>query len=151
MTKAKSIRTTHATKTLVVDQTAQKSKVIACLVQGLTVRDAALETGVATRTIYQWRSDDEEFQRMLADADERVYNTLVDASVEVVRVRIKDLGDRALANLSSALDSDDERVRLQASGMVFRIGDFMSREVTVHLGLEQQLAALGSASPASGD
>jgi len=140
-----------SSKTQQVDQTAQKSRVIACLVQGMTVSETSTETGVSRRAIYDWRQDDEDFQRMLEDADERAYNALVDASVEVIKTRINDLGAKALRNVNEALDSDDERVRLQASQMVFRIGNFMERDVNVHLGLEQHLAALGNGSPSSGD
>lgn len=140
-----------SSRTQQVDQTAQKSRVVACLVQGMSVVETSTETGVSKRSIFEWRQSDPEFQRMLEDADERAYNALVDASVEIVKTRINDLGAKALANVADALDSDDERVRLQASQMVFRIGNFMDRDINVHLGLEQHLAALGNSSPSSGD
>lgn len=129
----------------------RKAIVVAGLVQGMSITQVAEETGISSKTISGWRYNDEEFQDMLESAGESLVNAVINDSVEVVRTQIKGMGEKAREILQRSLESDDERLALQAAGMVFRLGDFVNRDVNIRVGVEQQLASLGAGDPAAGD
>jgi len=126
-------------------------QVVAGLAQGLTLAQVADATGVSQNTISQWKRRDGDFQLMLESANEAVAAAIIEGAVDVVRLQIKDMGAEAQEVLKRSLASDDERLALTAAGMVFRLGDFVNRDVNVKVGVEQHLAALGSSNPVEGD
>jgi uncharacterized protein YpbB len=129
----------------------KKGIVIAALVEGMTMTEAAEATGVKRATIADWKLRDPEFQRLLEEANEQVAMAVIEGSVDVVRTQIKEMGLKAREVLEAALDSDDDRLALQAAGMVFRLGNFEDKDVKVTIGLEQHIAALGDQGPTQGD
>ena len=129
----------------------KKGLVIAGLVEGMTLDEVSEATGVKKTTIANWKNKDEEFQALLEAANEMVGRAVIEGSVEVVRLQIKDMGIKAREVLATALNSDDERLALQAANMVFKLGNFEDRDLNVTIGLEQHIAALGDQSPTQGD
>lgn len=105
------------------------AKVIACLIQTNDVKQAAEVAGVSVAQIRRWRAEDEVFGQMLAAADEVATNAIIEEGISNVRFRIKGLGDRALVVLSEALDSHDERVKLQAASKVLQLSGVTDRPV----------------------
>lgn len=128
-----------------------KAKVIAALIEGMSLEDAAAIGGVKKATVVAWKHDNEEFQQMLADASEKASEAIIDGSISVLRTQIKDLGPKALEILKDGMESDDESTRLRAAQMVFKMSNLDQLNVAVKVGLEQQIGALDNHSPALGD
>lgn len=124
-----------------------KAQVVACLVRGLNVRQASREVGIRHDTVYGWLREDEEFQDMLAAAEDRLVETLVAEAVSDATANIKGLGPRAYERLREALEHESPRVYLPAVGYVLK---YLSTSETRSLGLEQALAQL-DATPTTGD
>lgn len=126
---------------------AVKAKVVAFLVQGMTLKDAAEKAGISKHTVSGWRQMDPEFQELLAEADERAVQAFIDEGVAQVTNQIKDLGPKAAEVIRESLDHTDPKVRLQAANMVLRHGGGPAATVNVRTfeGL------IGGADPAAGD
>ena len=119
-----------------------KAKVVAALVEGLTVEQASVATGVPKNRILYWKANDDEFNEMLETVSEEVVNGILDYAVESVRNQIKNLGPKAIENIRAALDSEDERLAFQAAIGVLRLGPFESKDMNVRIGLEQYVNTL---------
>lgn len=124
-----------------------KAQVVACLVEGLNVREAARAVGVRHDAVYSWLQDDEEFQDMLATAEARVVDATISQAVEHAQTNIRALGPRAYERLKEALEHESARVYLPAVGYVLR---YLGAESEAKMSLEQTLAKL-DASPTAGD
>jgi transposase-like protein len=133
------------------DQTIKQTMVVAALVQGATVAEAARRADVKPSLIRYWKANDERFNQMLEAAEERAVNAIIDEGIGNVRQQIKELGPMALAVLRSSLDSHDDRIKLTAAQQVLRIGGVMERESVIKQGLESEIARLNTTRPQDGD
>lgn len=124
-----------------------KAQIIACLVEGMSVREAARAVGVRHDAVYSWLKDDLEFQDLLAEAEARVVDATISQAVEHTQMNIRALGPRAYERLSEALEHESARVYLPAVGYVLR---YLGPEGEAKTSLEQTLATL-DASPTKGD
>ena len=132
-------------------QVVDKARVIAMLVEGTSVRQTEKTMGLSVGSIQRLRSSDEVFAQMLEEAEGNAVQAVIDDAITNVRNRIKALGPKALEVLTEALESDDERTRLQAAKEVFRIGGVMKNDLHVRVGLEQVLQGGRRDNPALGD
>jgi hypothetical protein len=122
------------------------------LVAGASVQEAARRAEISVNIVRRWKSEDEEFNRLLQDTEERAVNAIIDEGVDHVLQQVKELGPTALEVLKDALGSHDERLRLQAAQSVFRIGGVGKQAAAAKPGLEAEIAALGNKTrPQDGD
>jgi AcrR family transcriptional regulator len=99
---------------------AVKAKVIALLVQGMSIKDAAAECGVPKNTVYEWKELDPAFQEMLAEAEDRAVEVFLEEGTRQARNQIADCSLRIAEVLRESLYHTDPKVRLQAAGMGLR-------------------------------
>jgi len=127
---------------------AVKARIIALLIQGYSIKDAALECGVNKHTVSDWRITDPEFQEMLAQAEDRAVEAFLEEGTKQALNQITDLSGRAAEVLKDSLNHTDPKVRLQAAGMVLRV---MDRSVGGQgMGFERALSATED-DPSRGD
>lgn len=127
---------------------AVKAKVIALLVQGMSIKDAAAECGVPKNTVYEWKELDPVFQEMLAEAEDRAVEVFLEEGMRRTQNQIADLSMRAAEVLRESLNHTDPHVRLQAAGMVLRVIDRQRPQGA--MGFERALSATDD-NPAHGD
>jgi transposase-like protein len=127
---------------------AVKAKVIALLVQGMSIKDASTECGVSKDTVYDWKERDPEFQEMLAEAEDRAVEVFLEEGVQQARNQIADCSLRIAEVLRESLYHTDPKVRLQAAGMGLRFLDLDKGLRT--MGFERALSSTDD-DPAHGD
>lgn len=90
------------------------------IVEGNTDAEVAKVIGKTRETVNRWRNHDEDFKRELKTA-RNVYH---DAQVAAVSARAQ----KAINVLDELLDSDDERIRLQAASLLLRSAPSLKEE-----------------------
>lgn len=85
----------------------KKLAVIAMLARGVSVADAAKQTGAGRSTIYLWLSSDDFSQEL--DLQQQIY-------IERITAALTTAADEAVACLSGIVkDSDDDAIRVRAA------------------------------------
>jgi hypothetical protein len=77
------------------------------IARGLPIPQVSKETKISERTLYRWLAEDEAFQRRVEELGEELRSQLFG--------RVSDGALRGADTLVELLDSDDDRVRLQAA------------------------------------
>lgn len=124
-----------------------KAAVVAGLLRGLSVQDAAKAAGVARRTVMDWKGYDEEFQEMLSDAEEEVIAALRSEAVEASLGDIRELMPDASKVLTNAIRGGDKRLAMQAATIVLR---YSAADASTETQLETMLRSI-DAKPTDGD
>lgn len=130
----------------------QMAQVIAAIVQGQTMRQAAESTGVARDRISRWYRDSAEFQEMLLDVTDEVVAAIRDDIKADARDAVVNLLPRAKEVLSEMLDSEKDAVRLSAANSVFRLAGYGNERQPIGRGVgAPDTGKPRSSSPAAGD
>lgn len=114
------------------------------------MRDAAKQLGLKVNTVYDWKRKDEDFQTMLAEAEDEVLEALIAEGVTQAVLGLRDLMPKAQGRIGELLDHKDPRIRLQAASLVWRFGGPKTDGVTVNVGMEAHLGRLDRG-PSAGD
>lgn len=120
---------------------------VAGLLRGLTVTDAAKAAGVSRRTVMEWKSSDEEFIEMLSDAEEEIISALRSEAIQSSLDDIRDLMPDASAVLRGAIKGEDKRLAMQAATIVLR---YSAADAASETQLETMLRTI-DAKPSDGD
>lgn len=127
---------------------AKKAEVAMALGTGMTIAQAAEHCGVSRNTI-TGMSRDPEFLELVQECEDAAIQAILEEVTTGTRHRIKLLQDKAGDVIEAALNSEDQRVALQAATTILRGGGALTQsEVNVRVGLE---SAIGNVSPAAGD
>lgn len=122
--------------------------VVASLIRGLSVKDAAAAAGVSRNTVYDWRSNkDPEFCALMEEAEQQVTDAVINDAVAASVAEVRALAPTAVAKLRQALGSEQPRIYLPAVAHVLR---FLGAEGQNQAGLESVLAQV-DANPQAGD
>ena len=100
--------------------TEDQVQAIPLIVEGNTDAKVAKAIGKTRETVNRWRNRDEDFKRELKAA-RNVYH---DAQIAAVSARAQ----KAIAVLDKLLDSDDERIRLQAASLLLKSSPALKEE-----------------------
>jgi len=95
-------------------------RAIPLIVEGNTDAEVAKAIGKTRETVNRWRNHDEDFKRELKAA-RNVYH---DAQIAAVSARAQ----KAIDVLDELLDSDDERIRLQAVSLLLKSAPSLKKE-----------------------
>lgn len=90
----------------------QQGRVITALLAGETRAEAARKAGVAEATVREWKREDAAFVAALNARREEAW--------EAASQRLRNMADKAVRVYESALDSDNEKIRLQAARQVLK-------------------------------
>lgn len=127
---------------------ALKAKIAFALGTGMSVREAAKECDVSPSSIHTLVKDDE-FRELLEQVEDTATQTILAEVTIQTKQRLKEMQARATEVLSTALESDDQRVALQAAGMVLRGGGALGgNDVNVKVGIERLITGRD---PSGGD
>lgn len=143
----KSIPTSERTPSSRVDTRLKKSKVIAGLISGLTVADAAEAAGVKRSLVHNWKNRDTQFQEMLQTAEDAVIDAVVLDGVDAAFMQIKEFIPLANERVREALEGNDRKLALAAAAMVYRV---VPRSTEETMNVEGVLASL-TERPSAGD
>lgn len=124
-----------------------KAAVVAGLLRGLTVNDAAKAAGVSRRTVMEWKSFDEEFIEMLSDAEDEIISAIRSEAIQSSLDDIRDLMPDASAVLTNAIKGEDKRLAMQAATIVLR---YSAADAQTETQLETMLRTI-DAKPTDGD
>ena len=92
--------------------TEEQIQAIPLIIEGKSDAEVGEEIGKTRETVNRWRNHDEDFKREL----ERVRKSYLEAQIAAVSAR----AHKAIAVLDNLLDSDDERIRLQAASLLLK-------------------------------
>lgn len=101
---------------------AQDVMILELLVEGRTHADVARAVGVSTKTV-QRRVHDDEFAARLRQRRR--------ARIEAITIRLVGAGDQAVATLVASMESEGERVRIQASRILLELASRFDRAATL--------------------
>ena len=100
--------------------TEDQIQAIPLIVEGNTDAEVAKVIGKTRETVNRWRNHDEDFKQELKAAR----STYHDAQIAAVSARAQ----KAIAVLDKLLDSDDERIRLQAASLLLKSAPALKEE-----------------------
>lgn len=124
-----------------VESRRKKAIVIAGLMAGKSMREAAAEADIRPATVTDWNRNDVEFQEMLANATEDVERAIIAEGQKLTLDRLHKLGESAVKVIEDMLTSDSEKTRLAAANSVLRFAPKAPRSVSVHHTIEQVLTS----------
>ena len=97
-----------------------KAAVVADIIRGSTIRDAAMAHHLAPATVSHWRGHDEEFREMLDQAEDEVITALRKEATESALNDIRELMPDASRVLANAINGEDKRLAMQAATIILR-------------------------------
>jgi hypothetical protein len=116
---------------------AQRDAAALAIARGQQVKLAAKETGVGLRTLHRWLTEDQDFRRRVGELRDELFSEAVG--------RLSDLAGLAADTLGDLLDSNDEKVRLQACRAVLDCGirlreaaEWQARVAAIEVFLEER-------------
>jgi hypothetical protein len=107
------------------------------IARGLSVKEAAAETGVGLRTLHRWLADDSSFRLRVDQLRDELFSE--------VAGRLSNLGGRAVETLGELLGSKDEKIRLQTARAILESASSFRQmtELSARLSALEQLAGEG--------
>lgn len=128
---------------------------VGALAEGLSVQDVADRAGVSRQTLWEWRTQDPEFQRLEREALEEVLHSVVANGVLSATVRHRQLALKAIERLGQIIEEGtDEHARQAAESVLKRLPEFASKsslEVNVSGELIARLGELDAAGDTQSD
>lgn len=94
--------------------------VVAGLIRGLTVADAAEAAGVKRGTVHAWKRDDPGFNHLLREAEDDVSRRVIEDAVEGAVLQWKELAPLATERIREVLEGGDKKLWLTAAAQVWR-------------------------------